>query len=126
MFTRKPTEDIQSLADRTAQSAEQAIRSTQSAANTALDNLSDGVQTLQQDAAGVLEQAARQVEALAHRSSQALQSGSQALLDKAHAASSETRHYIEREPVKSVMIAAATGAALMGLLVLLSRSNDRR
>jgi ElaB/YqjD/DUF883 family membrane-anchored ribosome-binding protein len=34
--------------------------------------------------------------------------------------------YVRAEPVKAVLIAAATGAALMALVGLMSRSRDRR
>jgi hypothetical protein len=33
--------------------------------------------------------------------------------------------YIKHEPVKSMLIAASTGAVLMGLLSLMARSNQR-
>ena len=47
------------------------------------------------------------------------------LRDSAAKASEDTASYIRQDPVKSVLIAAATGAALMALVSLLTRSNRR-
>lgn len=44
---------------------------------------------------------------------------------QAEHASDSTVNYIRHEPVKSVLIAAAVGAALMALLNLVSRSGHR-
>jgi ElaB/YqjD/DUF883 family membrane-anchored ribosome-binding protein len=49
---------------------------------------------------------------------------SQQLREKAVQASDQTVAYIKDEPVKSMLIAAATGAALMGLISLMGRSRD--
>jgi ElaB/YqjD/DUF883 family membrane-anchored ribosome-binding protein len=50
---------------------------------------------------------------------------SQNLQDRALRVSDNTVGYIRDEPVKSVLIAAATGAALVALVGLLSRSRAR-
>jgi hypothetical protein len=47
------------------------------------------------------------------------------LRDKAALLSDTTAGRIRDEPLKAMLIAAATGAALMALLVLISRSSDR-
>ena len=47
------------------------------------------------------------------------------LRDRAHRASDGTVNYIKDEPVKAVLIAAATGAALMALVALIGRPSDR-
>jgi ElaB/YqjD/DUF883 family membrane-anchored ribosome-binding protein len=44
---------------------------------------------------------------------------------KAAQASDETVNYIKHEPVKSMLIAAATGAALMALISLFTSRRDR-
>ena len=49
----------------------------------------------------------------------------QSLRDSADAASNRTVGYIKDEPVKAVLIAAATGAALMALLSLVSHARHR-
>jgi ElaB/YqjD/DUF883 family membrane-anchored ribosome-binding protein len=45
--------------------------------------------------------------------------------DGAVRATEGTASYIRQDPIKSVLIAAATGAALMALVSLLTRSNGR-
>ena len=47
------------------------------------------------------------------------------LRDSAQNATDRTTHFIREEPIKSVLIAAATGAALMALVSLASRSSAR-
>lgn len=50
---------------------------------------------------------------------------SRQLRNKAQAASDSTVRYIRDDPVKAMLIAAATGAALMALVSLMSHSGDR-
>jgi len=64
---------------------------------------------------------AEQAESLARRGADALRDGSQQLRAKAGEASEQTAGYIRDEPFKAVLIAAAVGAALMGLAALLGR-----
>ena len=48
------------------------------------------------------------------------------LRENAHRMSEKTAGYIKEEPMKSLLIAAATGAALMALVSLASRSSHRQ
>ena len=59
----------------------------------------------------------------AHRGIDAVHDGALQLRNKAQSGSDATVLYIQREPIKSVLIAAATGAALMALLGLMSVRN---
>jgi ElaB/YqjD/DUF883 family membrane-anchored ribosome-binding protein len=72
----------------------------------------------------LIDRAAAQADALAQRGLEAVRDGSQRLRDTARQASDGTVHYIQAEPLKSVLIAAATGAALMALISLVSRSRN--
>jgi ElaB/YqjD/DUF883 family membrane-anchored ribosome-binding protein len=56
----------------------------------------------------------------------ALRDGRQQLFDRANLASDATVSYIKDEPVKSMLIAAAAGAALMGLLGMITRPRNTR
>lgn len=76
-------------------------------------------------AASATDRATEQAVGAAQRSVAAVRSSSQHMLDRAHQASDQTVSYIKDEPVKSMLIAAATGAALMALASLLTRSRDR-
>lgn len=113
---------------RLADSADQAIRGTQRAANVTLDRLSDSVQTAKTSAVPRLERFGSEAEAIARRSLDAAHDRAVQLRDGAYRAHEQSVEYIREEPVKSVLIAAATGAAVMGLIALLrsSRRADYR
>jgi ElaB/YqjD/DUF883 family membrane-anchored ribosome-binding protein len=124
MIANKTFDQPQNLADQAAASADHAIKSTQRLANEALDGVAGTVQGLRQDAAPLLNRAAEQASALAHRSADAVRESSQQVRDKALQATDRTVGYIKDEPVKAMLIAAATGAALMALLSMLNRSRS--
>ena len=60
---------------------------------------------------------------LAHRGIDAVREGSHQLREKSLHAKDAGITYIQHEPVKSMLMAAAVGAALMGLVALFSRRN---
>jgi len=109
------------LADQAADSADHAIKSTQRVANATLDRMAGTVQDLRQQAAPLLNRVSAQASELAQRGVDAVRDTSQQLRDKAVRASDGTVNYIRDEPVKAMLIAAATGAALMALIGLMSR-----
>ena len=128
MNTNSPTSrDLSGshLADQAAASADSAIRSTQRLANEALDGVANSVKDLRNEAAPFINRAGEQVSALAHRGADAVREGSQHLRDSAENASQRTIGYIKDEPVKAILIAAATGAALMALVSLVSHARHR-
>lgn len=112
------------LADNTANSAQGAIRSTQRTADQALDKLSDKVDDMRDQAAPVLNKMSTQAEAAAKRGIEAVRDTSQQLREKAMQASDMTVAYVKDEPIKAMLIAAATGALLMGIVSMLGRSRD--
>jgi len=101
--------------------ADQAAQLTQQVAHEALAAARD----IRHEAAPLLSRATGQASALAQMGMDAVRDGSQQLRDsvrdKAQHASRCTIHYVEDEPVKAVLIAAAAGAALMVGLSLLGR-----
>lgn len=125
MFAKKSMDQASSLADQAAHSAEQAIKSTQRVANEALNNLAGSVQDMRHQTAPMLNRATEQVSELAQLGVDSVREASQQLRDKALRASDNTVNYIKDEPVKALLIAAATGAALMAMVSLMSRSRDR-
>lgn len=93
----------QSPVDKSLQSAEMILENTQRAASGALDELT-------------------------HALDQGVERAREASLNLRHSAqraSLLTSNAIRHDPVKSVMIAAATGAALMGIITLIARSQNR-
>lgn len=119
----KLAEQTNNLADQAAMSADSAIKSTQRVTNEALDSLAGSVQDLRQQAAPLLERATSQANALAQRGVDTVRDTAQQLRERAFRASDSTVNYIKDEPVKAMLIAAATGAGLMALLSLLTRSS---
>lgn len=78
------------------------------------------------DVAGpLMESANEQATEMAQRVVEAVRESSQQLQDKAAAASDKTVKYIHSKPVKSLLIAAATGAVLMALVSLMWRARSR-
>jgi ElaB/YqjD/DUF883 family membrane-anchored ribosome-binding protein len=126
MYTKNPADSTgataSTVADQAAGKADQAIRSTQRMTNDALDGLSDSVNSASSRVAPLINNAKEQASAFAQRSMDAVRQTSQQLRDKAMSASDTTASYIRNDPIKSVLIAAATGAALMALVSLVSRS----
>jgi len=121
--TPRPFGEVAShLADQATQGAENAIRSTQRVANDALDQLSQGADSVRTKATPVINRVAGEAEQLARRGIDAVRDGSQQLRDKAQRATDSTIGYIRDEPVKSVLISAALGAGLMAILAMLTRS----
>jgi ElaB/YqjD/DUF883 family membrane-anchored ribosome-binding protein len=76
-------------------------------------------------AAPLLNSASEEASDLAQRVVEAVRESSQELQNKATRASDITVKYIRNEPVKSLLIAAATGATLMALVSLMLRSRNR-
>jgi len=124
-ITNKPiSQQGATIADSAADSATSAIRSTQNVANEAFDRLSDKVEDARNQAAPLLNRLSSQAEAAARRGADMVRDTSAQLRDRATAAQDTTVSYIRDEPVKAMLIAAATGAALMALVGLLTRSRD--
>jgi ElaB/YqjD/DUF883 family membrane-anchored ribosome-binding protein len=92
-----------SLSDQAIHSADIALDRTQSAASHAVDSMGRAI-----------EHGMDRVRDTSHQ-----------MRESAARASEGTANYIRHDPVKSVLIAAATGAALMALVSLLTRSNSR-
>lgn len=92
------------------------------------NKFSDLRQTLADTVAPIVDgvdRGASQVNALAHQGVDAVRDGKRQLQAQVRHASDSAVHYIQAEPFKAVLIAAATGAALMALLSLMARSGSR-
>lgn len=96
------TETTTNLLDRAAVTADQA-----------LDGLAQQVNNLQAEASH-----------LSQRGLKAVREGTQQLREKADRASELTQNYVKGDPVKALLIAAATGAALVALIGLMTRSRN--
>ena len=112
-------------ADQAADTAGSAIRSTQNVANSALDRLSEKVDSARDQVSPLINRLSSQAEAAARKGADVVRDTSAQLREKALRAQDTTVGYIKDEPVKAMLIAAATGATLMALVSLASRSSNR-
>jgi ElaB/YqjD/DUF883 family membrane-anchored ribosome-binding protein len=87
------------------------------AAATAVDAASSALHRAGDEAAALAQRGADAM----HRSAETLHRSSDALQSRARHYTRETTAYIHREPAKSMLIAAATGAVLMALVALMAR-----
>ena len=111
------SEQAADLAHDATAGAEHAMRSTQHLAQQGLNSLSGA--RAQADSA--MHQLASDTADLGHRGMDALHHGSELMREKVAHVGKVTTHYIQNEPLKSVLMAAALGAALMGVIALLRR-----
>lgn len=119
-----PAEATNRVVDRAAALAEGALSSTKAYANQALDGAFGQIESARQQATPLLNGVSDQAGALLHRGTDAVKEGSQHLRDTAHRANESTVRYISQDPIKAMLIAAATGAALMALIGLMGRSRN--
>jgi len=122
--TKPLGQQAQDMGDNAANTAQGAIRSTQRTADQAMDRLSDKVEDLRSQAQPMLNKVTSQAEAAARRGMEAVRDTSQQLRERALQAQDMTVAYVKDEPIKAMLIAAATGAVLMGLISMLGRSRD--
>jgi len=99
------------MIDRAAQRGDAAIQAGAAVAHQALDGLSQSAQQLQTDASR-----------FSQRGLDALRDGQQQLRDSAQRLGERTTGYIQHAPVKSVVLAAAAGAALVAVFGLMGRT----
>jgi ElaB/YqjD/DUF883 family membrane-anchored ribosome-binding protein len=122
--TRSQAQQVQDMGDSAASTAQGAIRSTQRATDQAFDRVSETVDEVRSKAGPMLNKVTSQAEAAARRGMEAVRDTSQQLRERALQAQDMTVAYVKDEPIKAMLIAAATGAVLMGLISMLSRSRD--
>lgn len=116
--------DAPNLADQAVDRASSAIRSTQNVTNAAFDRLTDKVEDVRDRAVPLVNRLSAQAETAARRGLDAVRDTSAQVRETALKASDSTVAYIKDEPLKAMLVAAATGAALMALVSLLGRSRS--
>jgi ElaB/YqjD/DUF883 family membrane-anchored ribosome-binding protein len=90
------------------------------------NKVSDTSTSLINQTSHAADQAIKATQHLANNAMESVLDTSHQLRLKARHASESSVNYIRHEPVKSILIAAAAGAALMALVSLLSSSRSRR
>lgn len=119
MFSKKLSEQPASL-------VAQAVQSTQRSAGEALDSLSSAVHEVRQQTEPLLERTGEKISLMAHSGVGRVLDTSRHLREQALQTSQSTVKFVKEKPVKSMLIAAAAGAALMALMSLTKHSRDRR
>jgi ElaB/YqjD/DUF883 family membrane-anchored ribosome-binding protein len=125
MNTTKSYDQTNDMIDTAAKDADHALNTLKSNTSAAIDGFSAGLNNLNEQAAPMLRSATEQASAMAHRGVDAMRDGTVQMRDAAQRAGEDTVSYIKGEPVKSMLIAAATGAALMAMVSLMSSSRSR-
>ncbi|HKX42897.1 MAG TPA: hypothetical protein VJO99_17200 [Burkholderiaceae bacterium] len=95
--------------------------SSTSSGGDALDRLSDRAEAAVDRAGPMLDRLSSRTQESMHRGVDAMRDASDRLRERAGRASDMTVGYIQQEPVKSVLIAAAVGAAVFGIAGLVTR-----
>ncbi len=112
------------LADDARQTASEAIDSTRAYAQNAVNAAGEKVRDLKRDFEPSVEQLAARVQQAVQRGLDAASTTSARAQQRLEDAASVTGRYISNQPVRSVLVAAAAGAAITALIVLASRSRD--
>jgi ElaB/YqjD/DUF883 family membrane-anchored ribosome-binding protein len=122
MTSQNARESIDQLAANTAKAADRAIESGREAGARAVEAAHEGVSTLREKIPSVLGEKAAEVERLARAGIERARASCSRAREHVDAAGQRTVAYVREEPVKAVLIAAASGAVLAGAISLLTRS----
>ncbi len=109
-------DDIASLARSGGQLADQALVATRRAVHNGADQLA-------QAAEDVRAQGSSTIQSLVHGTEDLTRHGIEAIRDRSLQVRDATSSYVQHKPVTALLMAAATGAVLTGLFVLLARRN---
>jgi ElaB/YqjD/DUF883 family membrane-anchored ribosome-binding protein len=120
--TRSAEADTPNIAEQAADSASSAIRATQDVANSTLNRMNDGVESARNRVSPVVDRWSAQAETAMQRSIEAMRDTTNQLRDQATRVSDATAVRVREEPLKSILLAAAAGAALMALVNLFSHA----
>lgn len=109
------------LADDVLQSAQDAVQSTRKAANHSLEKAEEGVRALRGQADPVIDDLAARAQELAARGIGYCANTTARARRQVQLAADATTRYVAEQPGKSLVIAAASGAALATLVLWMSR-----
>ncbi len=118
MISKDLSQTANHMADQASRTADHAIDATRSMVGQKMDGMADSMKSLHDQTAPLLDRASE----VAKRGVNAARETSNELMSKASQATDSTVSYIKDEPVKAMLIAAATGAALMALMSAMSRN----
>jgi len=112
------------LADEIRQTANDAVESTRTYAQNAVNAAGEKVRDLRRDAEPTMEQIAARVQQAVQRGLDSATKTSARAQRRIEEAADVTGRYIADQPVRAVLLAAAAGAAITALIVLATRRGD--
>ena len=113
------------LADEASKTANDAIESTRAYAQNAVNAAGEKVRDLRRETEPTVEQIAARVQQAVQRGLDAASTTSARAQRRLEQAADVTGKYIADQPMRSVLFAAAAGAAITALIVLASRRGPR-
>jgi ElaB/YqjD/DUF883 family membrane-anchored ribosome-binding protein len=119
--TPSSSTQFNTLAQNAMAKADEAIVHGRKVADGALDTLQDKASDLVGVAPSTLSRVAAQVDEMTRRGVEMARAARESAREQAAQASDRTVSYIQEEPVKAVLIAAAAGAGIAALVAMLSR-----
>ena len=124
--THTVTDSARNLADNVLQSAQEAVQTSRAVADHTLDQAEDKVRALRQRTDPAIDDLAARAQALAARSIDYCADTSARARRQIQQAADATGRYVAEQPGKSLVIAAASGAAVATLALWLSRRRTAR
>ncbi|HSV57447.1 MAG TPA: hypothetical protein VLJ19_01010 [Variovorax sp.] len=112
------------LADEIRQTANDAVETTRAYAQNAVNAAGEKVRDIRRDAEPTMEQIAARVQQAVQRGLESATKTSARAQRRIEEAADVTGRYIADQPVRSVLLAAAAGAAITALVVLATRRHD--
>lgn len=114
----------QAAVDKAASATKDAIGSTQQAADRTMNKVSDKIDEARGQIAPTVDKMSDMANSAMTKARETWQDASGQVKEQAKKASEMATLYAKDEPIKAMLIAAATGALLMGLLTMMARSRD--
>ena len=121
----KAANNVRDASDDALQSAQGAVDATRNYANDALDKAGEKVRDLRGSVDPLVDQISTKVQQLASRGIEYANDAKSRAQEQLNRYGDVTGRYVSEQPVKSVLIAVATGAAIAALILLATRSNSR-
>ncbi len=110
--------------DQAAAATRGALHSTQRSADRAMGKVSEKVDEARSQLAPAMDKVSDTANAAIDKAKDAFSDATSQLREQAKKASDMAVGYTKDEPIKAMLIAAATGALLMGLITMMARSRD--
>ena len=111
-------------ADKAAGAVNDGARTAQQGLAKAANSVVDKADQVRDQAASELEKASAKAQEIGQKGMDALTDASKQIRDRALQASDAAVTYAKDEPIKALLMAAAAGALLMGLVALMARSEE--